>query len=352
MTAPLTTPLTELDAALRRSGGPLLPHHADALVATAVRAPSLHNAQPWRFRVRDDVLELRADRTRQLWSTDPAGRQLAISCGAALFGLRLAVRHLGHRPDVRLLPSAVDRDLLAEVRADERVPADGETDRLLEAMAVRRSFRGRFDGPPVDPTTVVALRDAVELEGCRVVLVDRPGTRRAVADIVAAAERAQQSHPGVRGELEDWTPPAGSGRRDGVPESAYPSHPPAAGPQELTVRDFSGNREQGTPREVTLPVASPAPPLVAVLLTPHDGPADWLAAGQGLYRLLLTAAAAGVQASLHAQPTELDGLRRLLQDELIVDEQPQMLLQLGHVADNDPTSPPTPRRAVDDVLDR
>lgn len=352
MTAPLSTPLAELDAAVRRSGGPLLPHHAEALVATAVRAPSLHNAQPWRFRVRDDVLELRADRSRQLWATDPTGRQLAISCGAALLGLRLAVRHLGHRPVVDLLPHPVDRDLLAEVRVGERIPPDDATDRLLEAMAARRSFRGRFDGPPVDPSLVVGLRDAAEDEGCRVVLVDRPGTRRAVADIVAAAERAQQSHPGVRGELEDWTPPAGSDRRDGVPATAYPARPPAAGPQELTVRDFSGNRGQGTAGAVTLPVASPAPPVVAVLLTPHDSPADWLAAGQALYRVLLVAAAGGVQASLHGQATELDGLRRLLQDELIVDEQPQMLLQLGHVADAGPPPPPTPRRAVEDVIDR
>ncbi|MGE5830223.1 MAG: nitroreductase family protein, partial [Micromonosporaceae bacterium] len=38
----------------------------DVLVATAARAPSVHNTQPWRFRLAGPVLELHADRARQL----------------------------------------------------------------------------------------------------------------------------------------------------------------------------------------------------------------------------------------------------------------------------------------------
>jgi nitroreductase len=349
----MTTPLAELDSALRRSGGPVFPHRAEAVVAAAVQAPSLHNAQPWRFRVRDDVLELRADRSRQLSATDPSGRQLTISCGAALLGARLAVHHLGHEANVRLLPEPADGDLLAEVRAGRPVPADEDVHRLLEAMARRRSHRGRFDAVPVPASTVVRLRAAAEKEGARLVLVNRPGARRAVADVVAAAERTQQSNPGVRAELEEWTPPAQSDRRDGVPADAYPQRPVSPGAQELTVRDFSAGRGQGVPSQPTLPVASAAPPVMAVLLSPYDGPADWLLAGQALHRVLLTAAVDGVQASLHGQPTELDGLRRLLQDELLVNEKPQMLLQLGHApARGDDAAASTPRRTVQDVLDR
>lgn len=40
---------------------------------------------------------------------------MRISCGAALFNLRLAARHLGHLPEVRLLPDPQRPGLLAEV---------------------------------------------------------------------------------------------------------------------------------------------------------------------------------------------------------------------------------------------
>jgi nitroreductase len=347
----MTTPLAELESALRRAAGPVFPHRAEAVVAAAVQAPSLHNAQPWRFRVRGDVLELRADRTRQLPATDPTGRQLTVSCGAALLGARLAVQHLGHTPVVHAFPAPDDTDLLAELRAvASSAPESSDVPRLLEAMARRRSHRGRFEPTPVDPAAVFRLQDAAEQEGARLVLVQRPGTRRAVADIVAAAERTQQSHPAVRAELEAWTPPRDSDRRDGIPSSAYPQRPTPPGAQELTVRDFAVGRDQGTPAEPALPVASGAPPVVAVLMTERDGPADWLVAGQALHRVLLVAAAEGLQASLHGQATELDGLRRLLQEELLANEQPQMLLQLGHAPARD--SAPTPRRSISEVLDR
>ena len=73
------------------------------LLATAARAPSIFNTQPWLFRVTAHTIELYADPSRRLRS-DPAGREMLISCGAALYGLRLAIRALWYRPVVSLLP--------------------------------------------------------------------------------------------------------------------------------------------------------------------------------------------------------------------------------------------------------
>jgi len=67
---------------------PVPADQVDFLIATAARAPSVHNTQPWRFRVGEFAIELYADMGRKL-RTDPLGREMLISCGAALFGLRL-----------------------------------------------------------------------------------------------------------------------------------------------------------------------------------------------------------------------------------------------------------------------
>ena len=93
-------------------GVPIPAEQVGYLIATAARAPSVHNTQPWRFRAGQYVIELYADQRRKL-RVDPAGREMLISCGAALFGLRLAVRSLGYLPVVKLLPDPDRLRLLA-----------------------------------------------------------------------------------------------------------------------------------------------------------------------------------------------------------------------------------------------
>ena len=114
------------------------------LFATAARAPSVHNTQPWRFGVEEPALELHADRSRVLRSSDPTGREMLVSCGAALFGLRLAVRGLGYLPLVQLLPSPADYDLLARVRLGASCAHD-----------LGRAFPARGNQPPAHPSRAV-----------------------------------------------------------------------------------------------------------------------------------------------------------------------------------------------------
>lgn len=78
----------------RVQASPDLPPQAlGAMVATATMAPSTHNTQLWRFRFEPGTraISLYADPARMLRVTDADGRALHISCGAALFNLRLAV---------------------------------------------------------------------------------------------------------------------------------------------------------------------------------------------------------------------------------------------------------------------
>src|SRR4029079_2769137 len=90
-------------------------------IEVAARAPSVHNTQPWRFTVTEQAVELYADPGRQLLE-DPAGGEMIISCGAALFGLRLAIRSLGYQPEADLFPEPGQRRLLAPGRAGSPAP--------------------------------------------------------------------------------------------------------------------------------------------------------------------------------------------------------------------------------------
>jgi nitroreductase len=87
----------------------------------ALLAPSVHGSQPWTIVLHRDRLELRADRTRQLGTLDPSGRELLQSLGAALFNVRAALAARGWAVEVDRLPQPDDPDLAAAVRP---VPGD------------------------------------------------------------------------------------------------------------------------------------------------------------------------------------------------------------------------------------
>jgi hypothetical protein len=320
---------------------PIPAHLAGSLIATAARAPSVHNTQPWRFRAGPHGLELRADQRRKLRRTDPDGREMLISCGAALFGLRLAVRELGYLPAVSLLPDPAKPGLLARLRLGAAAPITADERHLLTAMPHRHTFRGEFAPEPIPAGVLAAMCGAALAEDATLVLIEDAASFRQLTELMSAADGERPRTTAGLAEVQHWTRPAGSMARDGIPARAFPAaRRPVTG--RLPQRDFDAGRGLGQ-----LDGGSGPPAATAILTTAADGPADWLRAGQALHRLLLDAASHWVFASLHSQPLETPEFRARIRARLALPGIPQMLLQLGrlHVA------APTARRPAAEFVD-
>lgn len=313
------------------------PEQLRHVVQAAGLAPSVHNTQPWLFVSRPGRLELRADATRLLKVIDPDGRQLHLSCGAALFHARVGARALGLDVRVHLLPNATQRTHLATLVLTHGAPATSDDIRLATAILERHTHRGAFDDKPVPAPLLDVLRAAATAEGAQLMEVVAEDQLVDLEVLLSRADALELQDGRYRAEIKQWVTIDG-GRPDGIPASAVTR----AGGSSLRQRDFTLDHPAAVDGSAP-PVDRPS---VVVLSTDDDEARSWLRAGQALAAMLLRAADHGVQAQPLGQVTDVLAYRLGLRQVLGIRGVPQLVLRMGYAA----ATPVTPRRAVEDVL--
>jgi nitroreductase len=309
------------------------------VIEAAIRAPSMHNNQPWRFaQASDEVsdgINVLIDPARGLSVADASGRASRLSCGAALFNLRLALAVRGTPARVRLMPEPGNPYLLARLTAEPPHPPTPVETSLYEAIPRRRSNRAPFLDRPVAVRVRIDLIAAARAENAWLDLLLGPAAVDATVELVHAADQILNRNDAYRAELTSWT--RADGRAiDGVPGSVGG---PSPDPYDLLRRDLDGRDRPG-------PVEFEREPLLAVLGGRGERPADEVQVGQALQRVLLTATDLGLSASLFSQPIEVVGVREQLRLALGRRAAPQMLLRFGYAA----PAPASQRRPVSEVV--
>lgn len=294
------------------------------LVEAATWAPSVHNTQPWWFGTRGPTVILHADPDRRLDVADPDGREMLISCGAALFTLRVAARRLGHEPLVETLSDPGRPGLVADVTPGPARPCGEYEGRMYDQVRRRRTHRGGFRPEGLPAGLLQTLRTCALGEGVALRVVADPRARIALGALTEVAEQLLGQNPDYRLEMARWAPRPGSGRRDGVHADAYPRDPERTDPH-FAARDFARGHGWG----LTDDERYGATGVVALLTTKADGRDAWLRAGQGLQHVLLRAAEDDVSAAFHTQAMEIPELREFVRTRFCDGGHPQMIMRLG-----------------------
>jgi hypothetical protein len=314
------------------------------LLNYAILGPSNHNAQPWLFRIVSDGIELYADRTRALPVVDPEDRELTIGCGAALFNLRIAFRNFGYEGIVQCFPEAGKPDLLARISFGGEKAATSDEHALFETVVKRRTNRMPFRTQPIQESLLSELERAATTEGAWFQVVRGDENRNRLADLIAEADRIQMSDSHFRRELAAWIHPSRTASHDGTPGYAIGHGGLTSYLGPLVVRTFDMGKGQAA-KDRQLATGSP---VMALVWTENDTPADWLSAGQAMMRVLLRARVDEVWASFLNQPIEVPELRIQVHDMLGKKGFPQLILRMGYGQD----VKPTPRRTPGEVLMR
>lgn len=309
------------------------------VLSMATRAPSVHNSQPWRWRVGAHSLHLYADLDRQLPSTDPDGRDLMLSCGAALHHCVVALAAMGWQAKVHRFPNPAEPEHLAEVRVHRHAPTEVDV-ALAAAIPRRRTDRRHYSSWYVPGGDITAMGTRAANTGA---MLREVNSLPKLKHIVAQAVWRHATDDDYRTELAMWTGQNAS--MAGVPARNIPLSDPAA---PLPGRQFAGAALAQPPD------TDPADDIAVVLAvgTKDDTPLARLRAGEATSVVLLTATAQGLASCPVTEPLEIAETRDAVQNYVFGGSAfPQMLLRIGWAPANADPLPATPRLPLGDVVD-
>lgn len=311
-----------------------------AALALAIRAPSIHNVQPWEWRVGDRTIQLYSDTRRRLVHTDPDGRDLMVSCGAALNHCVIALGALGWQSKVHRFPNPGDPTHLATIEV-HRYGASEVDIALAAAIPKRRTDRRFYSGWPVSHGDIALMGARAARMGVAMRRVESTTELRAA---LAEAVWLHAHDPAYLGELTAW-----SGRyasNVGVPARSTPASDPHS---PVPSRLFAG------PALAQPPEASAEDDhgVLLALATAADDDMARLRAGEATSLVLLTATAMGLASCPVTEPLELAEQRGAIRaDAFDSGEYPQVLLRVGWAPVNADPLPATPRRPLSEVMTR
>jgi hypothetical protein len=310
-------------------------------VMLASRAPSLHNSQPWRWVAEGGLLHLFADRRRLMHATDSSGREMILSCGAALDHLRVAMAATGWDTAVDRFPSRDDPDHLVTIRFSAIASiADAQRERG-DAILRRRTDRLPFAAPRDWDSLESLLRGKIVSDGVTLdVLPD--DARPQLAEASMLTESLRRIDPSYQSELRWWTSPFEFDQ--GVPSTARVSTSEAGHVDVARAFPPAGHGDRR-------PALASDRSKILVMSTHGDTRPEFLLCGEALSVVLLECTLAGMATCTLTHMIEVTPSRELIRGLTPQTGLPQLLIRVGRTPTVGYHLPATPRRPVNEVLE-
>lgn len=308
------------------------------LIRYATLAASGHNTQPWKFAIRDDLIEIHPDYSRRLSVVDSDDRELWISLGCALENLLVAARAAGYTPEVTY-PN-IDDVIRVRLAVDTPRPTS-----LFDAIVMRQNTRSAYDGQPIKAEDLKDVQ-ALQLEpGVMLHYVLELAQRERVLEYVNEGNMIQYADKPFVDELVHWLRFNKREAMTSLDGLFTRSSGNAEVPRWLGHLFVSGTSPQQQADSDSKKLRSS--PGALVIAAESDDKAAWIRTGQVYERLALKMTSLNIKSAFLNQPIEVPNLRSQFQSAMGLGVMvPQLLLRFGY-AD---TMPRSLRRPIDQVI--
>ena len=314
------------------------------LIHFAVKAPSGHNTQPWKFKVTDEGIEIHPDLDRALPATDPLNRELYISLGCALENLIIAAHEFNYDVEYRIVQTYNNTSIIKVALApSSRV----KIHELFGSIELRQTNRSIYDSVYIAPENIKTLLSIRREEGTGIHAFRRGSEHfDIITDFLARANSIRMQDPEYKKELVDWmrfNPKDASESKDGLSYKAIGAPPMPEFMGKSLVKGLMNAHRQTVADMEKINSSSH----IVVFSTPEQNEKAWISLGATLERFLLLSTKMGMAHAYINLPCEVDRLVEEMRDVLPIDkEYPNILLRIGY-ADRVAFSK---RKDVEDVI--
>lgn len=285
-------------------------------------APSVHNTQPWRFRLGEGRVEILAEPARRLAAGDPTGREFWLSLGCAAEAALIAAEGLGAAVKLTCQADCLEQPVAILEITGQTTPEP----KLSEALKRRRTDRSVLTKQPVSGQLLSELAGGWKDPAAVAHVSADPSLITLVATLTGQGIALALGSPEFRTELSGLIIPAWSHRPDGIPTQSLELTGPLAELEPWRVRHGLGIKRQAEKEHRIMNSAA----ALALITTPGDISADWLAAGRAYLRTAVTAAGLGLASSTTAAAVEAADFHLDIEQALGTAQRLQAILRLGY----------------------
>ncbi len=289
------------------------------LIEKAIKAPSGHNTQPWKFQeVGENSITVIPDFERQLPFVDPYNRELFISVGCAVENMRIAAESKGYSVHVTI----------DDINTTLRLEKNGSMGEffLNDVIPHRQTNRGLYADKMLPQQTIKALEECgAHLYAKGTPLFDE------ITQGVLRGDELQMNNPCFRDELRKWmrfNEKDSQKSRDGLSYAVFgaPNMPRFISSTVMTALLRPSIQKKSDHKRIMSSSHF-------AVLSGADSIDNWINLGRRLERMLLTATKYSVAYAFLNQPCEEKHIAEDLKAKLSLTERPQIILRLGYATE-------------------
>lgn len=292
------------------------------LLKYAILAPSGYNNQPWKFRIKNNVVEIWTDLSQIRKVIDPENRESYISTGTAITNLVLTAENFGFETEINIkrnIDFKNNLDLSAIITFGQNGAIINKQNRkLFEAISKRQTNRQEYKPLEMSQKDKQELEKYKDKNGVILKFFYEDNVKKKLASMVAKAGLYWYQREDFRQELVSWL---SRDTIDGGNEVWQKFYKGDNGDSQIMTKS-----EKKSVRDENLVNQASA---IMVIGSKKDKKSDWIKTGMELEKYLLWITSLGIQHDYFNTIVQSNEHRLKLKTELGNKFWPQLFLRLG-----------------------
>ncbi|MDU1892932.1 MAG: nitroreductase [Dysgonomonas sp.] len=311
------------------------------MIGYAVKAPSGHNTQPWKFKIGIDHIQIYPDTSKTLPVVDADHRELYISLGCAAENLCLTANALGYNPQINIDADGV---ITIYLEKGENISVSS----LFNQIEKRQTNRSVYDNGMIPNDLLALCMSEIEDEENIHIYMWEKGS--AVFDTLKQAviegNIVQMDDKVFTDELKLWmryNKKQSDSQQDGLSYHIYGAPNLPSWISKPVMGSYLNSKKQNKGDIKKMESSSH----FVLITSQNESKEEWIHLGMHMERFLLKLTEVGIAHAYMNQPCEVKELKGRLRQTLPVNNEiPQILIRVGYAK----AASYSKRKSIDEVI--